>query len=440
MFTDEPFVPATVETEKPASQRTAELDFGAAGHLYATHPLHAFAARCPPPLVDWAISRYSAPGEVVLDPMVGSGTTLVEAALLGRRAWGADIDPLSRLIAKAKATPVPVAAWDTATAQAKRLLSGTPDDGWRPDLPRLDRWFLPAAAADLARVRSVIQRVDCDQDVRDLLWVAFSALIVARTSVANVRDLVHSRHHYRPWDRDPGVPSRFLQQLRRFRRLLTDYRGRLEAAGNVTPDVRIVAQDARQLPLPDGCADLVFTSPPYCSALDYTRAHMFAVAWMPKVLGLSAAEYRDLGRRYVGTDRAPLGEAATRLTRPPALDLPAIDSVVESLAEQDLRPAWIVHRYFREMAKVLEECARVVRPGGHTVLVICPSNIRKLAVPTPRLLAHLANSVAGLKVEHVLERTLHERRRVMPYLEAAFGPRMRQEYVVVLRRPDRPRR
>jgi hypothetical protein len=28
----------------------------------------------------------------------------------------------------------------------------------------------------------------------------------------------------------------------------------------------------------------------------------------------------------------------------------------------------------------------------------------------------------------------------MPYLEAAFGPRMRQEYVVVLRRPDRPRR
>jgi DNA modification methylase len=434
---DEPFVPPSADPG--ASPSAAQLDFGAAGHLYATHPLHAFAARCPPPLVDWAISSYSAPGEVVLDPMVGSGTTLAEAALLGRRGWGADIDPLARLIAKAKATPVPVAAWDNATEQAKHLLSGTPDDGWRPDLPRLERWFLPVAAADLARVRSVIQRVDCDEDVRDLLWVAFSALIVARTSVANVRDLVHSRHHYRPWERDPRVPHRFLKNLRRFRRLLADYRDRLEAAGNKAPDIRVLAEDARALPLSDGCVDLVFTSPPYCSALDYTRAHMFAVAWMPKVLGLSVAEYRDLGRRYVGTERAPLGEASTSLTRPPPLDLSGIDSVVTSLADRDLRPAWIVHRYFREMARVLEECARVLRPGRHAVLVVGPSSIRKIAVPTPRLLADLAKSLAGLEVEHVLERTIHERRRVMPYLEAAFGPRMRQEYVVVLRRPDRPK-
>jgi SAM-dependent methyltransferase len=439
VFADEQFGPNNGEAKNPAYRGSAELDFGAAGHLYATHPLHAFAARCPPPLVDWAISNYSVPGDVVLDPMVGSGTTLVEAALLGRRAWGADIDPLARLIAKAKATPVPLAAWDNATEQVERLLEGTPDDGWRPDLPRLERWFLPVVAADLARLRSVIQRIDCDEDVRDLLWVAFSALIVARTSVANVRDLVHSRHHYRPWERDPRVPSRFLRHLRRFRRLLADYGDRLEASGNLAPEIRIVGEDARALPLSDGCVDLVFTSPPYCSALDYTRAHMFAVAWMPKVLGLSAGEYRDLGRRYVGTERAPLGEAATRLTRPPPLGLPVVDSMVRSLAERDPRPAWIVHRYFREMASVFGECARLVRPGKHAVLVVSPSNIRRVAVPTPRLLAHLAKSVAGLEAEHMLERTIHERRRVMPYLEASFGPRMRQEYVVVLRRPDRLR-
>src|SRR5207247_5048241 len=82
-----------------------DLDFSPAGHIYATHGLHAFAARCPPPLVDWAITRYSSPGDLVLDPMAGSGTTLVEACLLGRAANGAEIDPLARLVAKAKATP-----------------------------------------------------------------------------------------------------------------------------------------------------------------------------------------------------------------------------------------------------------------------------------------------------------------------------------------------
>src|SRR6266542_3675397 len=106
----------------------ANLDFGPSGHLYATHPLHAFAARCPPPLVDWAISMFSSPGQIVLDPMVGSGTTLVEAALLGRRAWGADIDPLARLIAKAKAKPVSLASWDETVAQVEARVGRSNDD------------------------------------------------------------------------------------------------------------------------------------------------------------------------------------------------------------------------------------------------------------------------------------------------------------------------
>ncbi len=38
------------------------------------------------------ILRYTQPGEVVLDPMVGSGTTMVECKLLGRNGIGVDIN------------------------------------------------------------------------------------------------------------------------------------------------------------------------------------------------------------------------------------------------------------------------------------------------------------------------------------------------------------
>jgi len=85
---------STAETAAPV-----DLDFSPSGYLYATHALHAFAARCPPPLADWAISTYSAPGELVLDPMAGSGTTLIEGYLLGRRVCGVELDPLTHLIA-----------------------------------------------------------------------------------------------------------------------------------------------------------------------------------------------------------------------------------------------------------------------------------------------------------------------------------------------------
>jgi len=44
--------------------------------------------------------RYTAPGELVLDQMAGSGTTLVEYKLLGRRAVGLDINPDAVMVAR----------------------------------------------------------------------------------------------------------------------------------------------------------------------------------------------------------------------------------------------------------------------------------------------------------------------------------------------------
>src|SRR3954470_23487020 len=46
-----------------------------------------------PNLAAQAISSYTAPGDLVFDPMCGSGTTLVEAMYLGRHGIGIDIEP-----------------------------------------------------------------------------------------------------------------------------------------------------------------------------------------------------------------------------------------------------------------------------------------------------------------------------------------------------------
>jgi hypothetical protein len=164
---------------------------------------------------------------------------------------------------------------------------------------------------------------------------------------------------------------------------------------------------------------------------------------MPEILGIDPTAYRLLGRRYVGSERAPMSGAETSTSAPPPIGLSNTDRVVASLADHRER-AWILYRYFRDMQQVLSEAFRVVKPDGHVVLVVCPSNIRRVAIPTPELLAEAIVSIrtpdGDPEMLALYERTLHDRRRVMPYLESAFGVRMRTEYVLVARKRRRLRR
>jgi SAM-dependent methyltransferase len=371
--------------------------------------------------------------------MCGSGTTLVEAVLTGRHGWGVDIDPLARMVALAKATPTEPAAVDDLAARIERDASATEDDGWRPALERLDYWFRPDVSADLARLRCLIRTHTDEGSLRRLAWTVFSSLIVGRTSVANARDLVHSRHHFREWTENPNAVERFVRGLRRAGRLMRDFAA-LPPMDHLP--AHLVGHDARTLSVEDQAVDLVFFSPPYVSALDYPRAHAFAVAWLADVLAVTPAASRVHARDYVGSDRAPLAAATPDQPLPPPSGHATVDTTVASLGSVPER-AWVVARYFTDMVAVFSEAARVTRPGGHVVAVVCPSNIRQVPVPTHEIFHTLAPAASGglLVLEDHYTRTIHDGRRVMPYLEAKFGERMREEYVLVFcRLPEQSQR
>ncbi len=72
-------------------ENTTVWDFPVRG-AWATHKPD-YRGNFAPQIPRNAILNYSEAGELVLDPMVGSGTTLIEARLLNRNAIGIDINP-----------------------------------------------------------------------------------------------------------------------------------------------------------------------------------------------------------------------------------------------------------------------------------------------------------------------------------------------------------
>ena len=79
---------------------------------YLTHGVHKFPAKFFPELPRYLISKYSKLGDVVLDPMCGSGTTLLESILQNRHAIGVDIDPIAKMISRVKTTPIETSLLD----------------------------------------------------------------------------------------------------------------------------------------------------------------------------------------------------------------------------------------------------------------------------------------------------------------------------------------
>ena len=121
------------------------------GHLF--HGLHVYKAKFFPRMARAFINLCE--GATVLDPFAGSGTALVEAAVMGAPAVGVDIDPLSVAIAQAKAQ---LLSDDGAVAEAIADVLGRLDASDKGQVNPFEIAEMPVAYA-CRRVKPKLKRV-----------------------------------------------------------------------------------------------------------------------------------------------------------------------------------------------------------------------------------------------------------------------------------------
>lgn len=271
------------------------------------HLFHSFAARSHPLTVRRLLSEVPA-GAVVLDPFLGSGTVLVEAALIGARGVGLDIGALQVRLCRFKATPIPASmrrallqrAESVAEASAERVRERT-----RPR--RTAPWdqsqhYEPHVFLELCGLREEIERIKAaDPPIHEALLLIFSALVVKAS-----RQRSESRTEEVTKALSRGQVTRwFMGKAQEVVRLHEQYAARVPA-GTARPQVRV--GDARADVVGEGglvapeTVDVVVTSPPYLGVYDYAAHHARRCAWLG--IDLEAALAGEIGARRAAEQAA----------------------------------------------------------------------------------------------------------------------------------------
>lgn len=403
----------------------SDLSFEGADTSYSTHSLHAFAAKFPPPLPRLFIEKCTRAGEWVLDPMAGSGTALVEAALLGRNGIGLDIDPLARIISTAKTSIISVSELRSGFQKVINRAVEIKGDPVKIDrqltayfgveeLGFLDYWFLKETQRDLFILKLAIEQ-EKDTVIQKILWTAFSSVIVTKSGgVSQAMDLAHTRPHKVPEQRQRDAWELFRKKASKFIEAF-------ESSEKRNGAIIVVSGDSRALPLADSSVDLIITSPPYANAIDYMRAHKFSLVWM----GAPLSKLRTIRAEAIGSERNG---------RQKGILPDFVNESVATLETKDQRKAHILKKYFQDMQTTLREMKRVLKADRAIVMVIGPSIMRCISIPTHLCMEEIGKEL-GFKIFGNTLRPIARNRRLMPARFktnelSMIEQRMHEEYVL----------
>jgi len=245
------------------------------------HPFHSmcsYIASFPPKVPHYFIDRFTKPGEIVLDPFSGRGTTPTEACLMNRIGIGNDLNPIAYVLTKAK-----IRAPNKA-ALFKRI-------------KRLEEGFEPQ---DTSTVPDDIRMLYNEITQQQLLYLR-QELDIKRSDIDNhIMALVLGGMHgnsTRPSFMSIPMPNTFSMSPKYVRKYIAEHKltppnhdaftvikfrmNRYHSEGIPSVRGRAFNVDVRDLPakLRGAKADLIFTSPPYLNVIKYGKLNWIRL-WM----------------------------------------------------------------------------------------------------------------------------------------------------------------
>ncbi|MFW9849285.1 MAG: DNA methyltransferase [Candidatus Thorarchaeota archaeon] len=395
---------------------------------YLTHGIHKFPAKFFPELPRYLIRRYSRKGEVVLDPMCGSGTVVLESQLAERIAIGVDIDPIAQLITRVKTSPLENEELQMYSKMLMDWIEGTMSDStYSPRIPEFhyrDNWFRHFVLKELGLIKDGIDEFvarGLKSEIRDFFHVVLSSIIrdVSNADPHCTRTVIRKKsiRNIAPQDTIIKFRNTLFKQVESMMELSS-------FIYMINPKEVILKQEsANAMSIADNSVNLAVTSPPYINAVDYPRTHQLEMYWLGMI---GDGPLSRMKRNYIGTETVYKHEYENLQHT----GFTSLDPLLKKIFESDPRRSFIVYKFFQDMKDQLRETLRVLRPGGRYCLAIGSNQIRGIAIHSHEILSEIATSQIGFELERSFFSGL-----IRHFIKIPRKERMHGEWVLILRKP-----
>ena len=419
-------------TKNEIKYKDVSWDFKTSYTKESNHGFHTYPAMMIPQVARRLIETYGKDSKVLLDPFMGSGTALLEAALHKnfKKAYGIDINPLALLISKVKTTPInPKTLWNNYHELMKNIFNDKKEVNFKqkevekPNFFNIKFWFKPYVIIDLAIIKNNINNIK-DKDIKDFFLVAFSETVRNVSNTRNREYKLYKMSSQMLEKHNPNTLDEFREKLKanisRMENYFEDH--------NKNCKINILTEDTRnKTSIKDGEVDLIVTSPPYGDSrttVAYGQFSRLALQW----LGYDNKKVLDI-------DKVSLGGIPVKDLKN-GLDSKTLKETLNKIAEQDSRRAKDVLSFYIDFDKCVEELHRVTKKGAFLCFVVGNRTVKGVQIPTDDIIVELFQKRNHYKHHNTFIRNIPHKR--MPKLNSPtnitgnHAVTMNEEWIIIL--------